>query len=172
MTLSRTALLLVGCAAVLAACSKPAGNTQTTTASGQTAANAQPAAPPAATSGPDTSIGEADLPHPRAGMWQVTTTMNGVHEHTSTHCYKGEAFEMRDKRVPGCTAWQFKRTFLGAYVVDAACAAHGMTSQYHAQVQGDFLGGHYTYDGKAHIQVGERAMDFASHVDAHWLGPC
>jgi hypothetical protein len=166
MTFSRSALVLVAGAALLAACSQPAGNTSTTTA-----ASGAPAA--AAATGPDTVISQADLPHPKAGLWATSSSMNGAPPSIHQTCYKGEPIKMNEHPIPGCTGLVLKRTFLGDYVMDAACAMHGMDSSMHVVVHGDFMGGAYTSDGKAHIVMpGRPPMDFTTHTEAHWVGPC
>jgi hypothetical protein len=168
MTFSRTALMLVAGGALLAACSQPGGNTAANTAA---ASSGAPAA--TATSGPDTVITQADLPHPKAGLWAISSSTNGGPAHTSQSCYKGEPLKMQEHQVPGCTGLILKRTFLGDYVMDAACNMHGMASSMHMVVHGDFLGGAYTTDGVAHIAMpGRPAMDITTHSEAHWLGPC
>jgi uncharacterized protein DUF3617 len=166
MTLSRTALLLVAGAGLLAGCSQPASNSATNTAAATSAA--------APASGPDTVITQADLPHPKAGLWMVTTSMNGGPAHTLQNCYKGEPLKMQDHAIPGCTGLVLKRTFLGDYVMDAACSSQqGMSSSMHMVVHGDFLGGSYTTNGTAHIAMpGRPPMDFTTHSEAHWMGPC
>jgi hypothetical protein len=167
MTFSRTALLLLASAGSLAACSQPAGNT-TTTAAGSSAA---PAAAPS--SGPDTAITAADLPHPRAGLWAVSTSTNGEPAHTAQSCYHGEPFKMNEHPVPGCTGMQLKRTFLGDYVMDASCSEHGIQTVMHMDVHGDFTGGSYTTNGSVHMVLpGRPPMDITSHSEAHWIGPC
>ena len=139
MTLSRTALLLVAGAALLAACNKTGGNTTTTAAAGSSAAPSA-AAP---SNGPDTVIAQADLPHPKAGLWAVSSSTNGGAPHTTQSCYKGEPLKLEQHPIPGCTGLILKRTFLGDYVMDAACSSPqgGMASSMHMVVHGDFLGG-------------------------------
>jgi len=171
MTLSRTALVFVAGAGLLAACSQPASNSATNSAATNTAAASSAA--PAPTSGPDTVITRADLPHPRAGLWMLTSSTNGGPAHTTQSCYKGEPLKMEEHPIPGCTGLILKRTFLGDYVMDAACSGHGVASSMHMVVHGDFLGGSYTTNGTAHIAIpGRPAMDITTHTDAHWMGPC
>jgi hypothetical protein len=171
MTLSRTALLLAASVALLAACNKTGGNTTTAAAAGSSTA----AASAAPASGPDTVITQADLPHPKAGLWAITSSTNGGPSHTTQSCYKGEPLKLEQHPIPGCTGLILKRTFLGDYVMDAACSSPqgGMSSSMHMVVHGDFLGGSYTTDGTAHITIpGRPALDLTSHSEAHWLGPC
>jgi hypothetical protein len=164
MTLSRTALVLLAGAALIAGCSQPASNT-TAAASG--------GAPAAAASGPDTVIGEADLPHPKAGLWVVSSSTNGGAPQTSQSCYHGEPFKMSEHQVPGCTGLVLKRTFLGDYVMDADCNEHGVTSAMHMVVHGDWTGGAYTTSGSLHMALpGRPPMDITTHSEAHWTGPC
>jgi hypothetical protein len=167
MTLSRTALILLAGAALIAGCSKSGDNTTA-------AASSASGAPAAAASGPDTVITEADLPHPKAGLWVVSSSTNGGPPHTSQSCYHGEPFKMNEHPVPGCTGLVLKRTFLGDYVMDAACGSQGgLSSSMHMVVHGDFTGGNYTTDGTAHIVMpGRPPLDFTSHGEAHWTGPC
>jgi hypothetical protein len=165
MTISRTALILVAGAALVAGCSKSGGNTTAAASAGA------PAAAP--TSGPDTVITAADLPHPKAGMWVVSSSTNGGPPHTSQSCYHGEPFKMNEHPVPGCTGTVLKRTFLGAYVMDADCAEHGFESSMHMDVHGDWTGGAYTTNGSVHMVFpGRPPMDITTHSEAHWMGPC
>ena len=168
MTPLRTTLLILAGAAALAACNKSGGNTTTTaqTTSGAPAAGA--------TGGPDTVISQADLPHPKAGMWVVTSSSNGAPPHVSHSCYKGEPLKLNEHPVPGCTGLVLKRTFLGDYVMDAACSSpQGMSSSMHVVTHGDFTNGAYTSDGTMHMVIpGRPPLDMTSHTEAHWLGPC
>ena len=166
MTMSRTALILVAAgAALVAGCSKSGGNTTAAASAGAPAS--------AATSGPDTVITSADLPHPKAGVWAVSTSTNGGPAHTSQSCYHGEPFKMNEHPVPGCTGMVLKRTFLGDYVMDAQCAEHGIESSMHMVVHGDWTGGSYTTNGSVHMVFpGRPPMDITTHSEAHWMGPC
>ncbi len=166
MTISRTALVLVAGAALIAGCSKAGGNAQTTAST-----SGAPAAAPS--SGPDTVITQADLPHPKAGLWVVSSSTNGGPPHTSQSCYHGEPFKMNEHPVPGCTGMVLKRTFLGDYVMDANCAEHGFESSMHMVVHGDWTGGAYTTNGAMHMVFpGRPPMDITTHSEAHWMGPC
>jgi len=170
MTPLRTTLLLVAGAALLAACSKPAGNTQTASASGAPAAGA-------AASGPDTVISENDIPHPKPGMWEVTTSSQNGPPTTDRNCVKADehvdiAKDMQ-KMKAFCSTFTFKKTFLGDYVIDSQCGMHGVTGTSHIVVHGDLLGGSYTTDSQGSFSMpGRPPMTFTTHTVSHWVGPC
>ena len=173
MNLSRTVLLIVAGPALLTACGKSGGGTQTATAASNAAAPAAPAAP---TSGPDTAITEADLPHPKLGMWEVTTTANGRQDPVEHNCMKqAQHISLKDlaqvRRY--CPGFTYKRTFLGDYVIDADCNTGQMRGVTHMVVHGDFTGGDYTTDSSATFSfAGRPPMTFTRHTVSHWIGPC
>jgi hypothetical protein len=165
MTFTRTALVLLAATALLAACSQPKSNT----AAGSTSA--------APATGPDITIGEADLPHPKLGMWVVTSSFNGGAPHVDHNCTKvDQGINLRkdlSKIGQVCSVFTLKRTFLGDYVLDATCGAHGMSSTIHDVIHGDFGGGSYTTDTTVHMTMTARpVLDLTTHSEAKWIGPC
>ncbi len=166
MTFTRTAILLVAGAALLAACSRPAGNTQTASGAASGAA---------AAGGPDTNITANDLPHPKAGMWEVATSVNGRPAETERNCESGQPINLgKDlEKIRQFCAISFKRTFLGDYVVDSTCNMQGIAGSTHMVVHGDFLGGGYTTDSTSSFTFpGRPATVTHLHSEAHWVGPC
>jgi hypothetical protein len=169
MTFTRTAVVLLAGAGLLAACSQPGGNTA--------ASSSAAAASATLATGPDVAINEADLPHPKLGMWVVTSSFNGRPPHVDHNCTKvDQSINLRKNlsRIGQvCSVFTLKRTFLGAYVLDATCGARGVSSTIHDVIHGDFTGGSYTTDTTAHMTLaGRPPMDFTTHSEAKWLGPC
>jgi hypothetical protein len=163
MTISRTLLCLAAGAALLAACSKPATN--------QAAAGGGSA--PAARSGPDVTITEADLPHLKAGLWSTTSTTPGDKgpPEASTHCETGETIKPQELGKH-CSQFSIKRTFLGAIVIDASCGQNGVTSTMHMTFKGDF---NSSVSGDSQVSMsmpGQPAHTFATHTESHYVGPC
>jgi hypothetical protein len=152
MTMMRTALCLVAGAGLLAACSKPA-------------------APVAASSGPDVIITQADLPKLKPGLWVTSVSENGAAATTSQHCETGEAVGMADMSKE-CTKFVFKRSVLGAITIDAACGAGGYSSTMHMQVRGDY---NSAIAGDAQITMilpGRPPTNITTHSESHYVGPC
>lgn len=145
----------------LAACSK-GGGANTTAAAGGGAAQA-----PA--SGPDTAIGEGDLPHLKAGYWEIKVTEAGGKTDTMHICDSGKAPNLKPK---SCSQFAFRRTFLGGIVMDATCGEGGYSSKMHMTAQGDF---NSAYSSDAHMTMtlpGRPPMDVTTHTDARWIGDC
>jgi hypothetical protein len=167
MITPRFTLVLLAGTALLAACGK----------SGQPAAPASAAPPSAAPasaapeSGGDTVITAAQLPVPKAGYWETTTTSNGGAPEVSHTCQSGKPID--PKLGHSCANFTIKRTFTGAYVIDGACSENGVSSSMHITVQGDFLGGGYTSDGKGSVTVPNHGtMEFNTHSVSKYVGPC
>ena len=157
--------LALAALSLLAACGpKPAGNA----AVGASATGA-PAAGGAG--GPDVQINLADLPHPKAGLWQNTIDDGDGKPTTMTTCMSGKTPTM-PKMPPGCSQFSIKRTFLGHIVMDMNCATPEFTMVMHSEAQGDFQSSMssdatMTMSGK---QMAARTTKM--HSEAHYLGPC
>jgi hypothetical protein len=72
----------------------------------------------------------------------------------------------------GCSTFTFKRTVLGAYVIDADCAEGPVASKMHMTASGDFNSS-YTTDSQVSIMMqGKPASSFTTHSITRWIGPC
>jgi hypothetical protein len=152
---------------LVAGCSKGGGQA-TNTASG--APGAPAAAAPA--SGPDTAITAADMPRLKAGYWETVTTTNGGAPETEHFCSSGKPLSMSRNAGHGCGTFSFKRTFLGAIVIDAACAEGPIASKIHMTASGDFNSS-YTTDGQVSLTMqGKPAQTMSTHSASHWVGAC
>ena len=163
MTIPRTALCLMAGASLLGACSRPA-------ASGQAAAGS---AAPAASSGSDVTITETDLPHLKPGLWSTTisSSNDGGKPDVSTHCETGETIKppSLDK---ACSRFSFKRTVLGAIVIDATCGQNGAVSTMHMSIHGDYNAG-IVGDSQVSLTLpGQPTRTFTAHTESHYVGPC
>ena len=157
-----TALVAVG---LLAACSPKAGGNATAAAGGAPGAAAAP------TSGPDVQITLADLPHPKAGLWQNVIDDGDGKPDTITSCLSGKTPSM-PKMPPGCSQFSIKRTFLGHLVMDMNCTTPQFSMVMHSEASGDFQtnmssDATMTMSGKS---VGTRTTKM--HTEAHYVGPC
>ena len=157
MTAIRTALCLAAAAGLLAACSKPATNQ---------------AAAPAAASGPDVTITQADLPKLKPGLWVTAVSENGAAPTTSQHCETGEASVGMADMSKECSKFVFRRSVLGAISIDAACGAGGYSSTLHMTVHGDY---NTAIAGDAQIAMtlpGRPPTNITTHSESHYAGPC
>jgi hypothetical protein len=160
---------------LLAGCGKSGGAANTASAGGNAAAGGPAAAAPAR--GPDVAIAAADLPHLKAGYWESTTvttsaTSNGAGPEVHRFCSSGKPIAPPSQMGHGCSTFSFKRTFLGAIVIDAACAEGPVASKLHMTASGDF-NSTYTTDSQASIIVqGQPPSNFTTHSVARWVGPC
>jgi hypothetical protein len=153
---------------LLAGCSKGGGAANTTAAGGGPAA---PAAK-APTSGPDVAIQASDMPRARAGYWETSTSTNGAAPEVHKFCESGKPISAPGQLGKGCQSFTFKKTFLGGYVIDAACAEGPVSTTLHMSVSGDFTNT-YTSDAQASISTqGRPTSTFSTHSVAHWVGPC
>lgn len=152
---------------LLAGCSKSGG-------AGNAAAGPA-AAPPV--SGPDVAINPSDAPHPKAGYWETTTLTNSATSHGSGpeihhYCSSGKAVSVPAERGHGCSTYSFKRTFLGAVVIDAECAEGPISSKMHMTASGDFNSSYTTDSQVSLIMQGRPASTFTTHSVSRYLGPC
>lgn len=162
MKLTPTAAIALAALSLLAACGPKGGGNATATASGGGAAPA---------SGPDVSLTFADLPHPKAGLWQTTLDDGDGKPASSTTCYSGKTPTM-PKMPPGCSQFNIKRTFLGHIVMDMNCATPEFTMVMHSEAQGDFQ---TSMSSDATMTMSTKQMaprTTKMHSEAHYLGPC
>ncbi len=164
MKLLRSAALAALGLALVAGCSQKGG-------AANTAAGAPGGSASAPASGPDTAITEADLPHPKAGLWEVSMTTDGAPAEVSRHCESAATIKPPQAN-PECSKFEMKRTFLGAVVFDISCNAGPVSSTIHATATGDFNSS-YSSDTVATITLqGQPPKTIKTHTDAHYVGPC
>ncbi len=149
---------------LLAGCSKGGG------AASNGAAGGTAAAPPA--SGPDVNIAASDLPHLKAGYWEQTTTTNGAGPEVHRFCSSGKPVSPPAQMGRGCSTFSFKRTFLGAIVVDADCAEGPVSSKMHMTASGDFNSTYVADSQVSIVMQGRPASNFSTHSVSRWIGPC
>ncbi|HVM98647.1 MAG TPA: DUF3617 family protein [Caulobacteraceae bacterium] len=152
---------------LLGACGPKGGNA---TAAGPAGATAAPGAQ--AQGGPDTVIDFSALPRPRAGLWQNVIDDGDGHPDTTTSCLSGK---MPNIKLPkNCSQMSFKRTFLGAIVMDMDCGAPNGAYHFtaHTVATGDFQSSMVS-DGTMTMQMqGRPPQVIKSHTEAKYLGPC
>jgi hypothetical protein len=153
---------------LIAACGQKGGNA-TASAGGTSSGGGAPAA---ATSGADTTLTMADLPHPKAGLWETTITDTDLPKpSTDTNCLSGQAPSMT-KMPEGCADLSIKRTFTGQIVIDANCKTPQFTMVAHSVSTGDFQT-HMSTDSESTMTMqGQPPRMSKMHIDAHWVGPC
>ncbi|MFI4934802.1 MAG: DUF3617 domain-containing protein [Caulobacterales bacterium] len=163
------ALCLAGAAlglVLVAGCSSKGGGANTAVAGGPGA----PAAAPA--SGPDTVITAADLPHPKAGLWQVSNSVDGAPATLHQNCETGGTDFKPEQLGKGCSKFEFKRTFLGGVVINAECGEGTVKTAMHIVGSGDFTST-YVSDGTVTVTSGDQPpRTIKSHSEAHYIGPC
>ena len=170
MTVSKAAGLAALGLLLVAGCSKGAGQTAHTAATAATAG-----APPAAVasaSGPDKAITAADMPHLKAGYWETVSTTNGEAPETRRFCSSGKPLAPPKNESHACSTFSFKRTLLGAIVVDADCAEGPVASKMHMTVSGDFNSSYTTDTQASIIMQGKPASTINTHSVSHWVGAC
>jgi hypothetical protein len=146
---------------LLAACGPKGGGAATAQAGG--------AAAPAA-SGPDVVIGQADLPHPRPGLWQNVIDSGDGHPETITSCLSGRTVDFRTPK--NCAKVSFRRTILGAIVADMDCGTGQFHFTSHTVATGDFQSA-MSSDGETTMQApGQPPRTIKMHTEARWVGAC
>ncbi len=172
--MNRTNLLvLVACAAALAACSKPAAQSSAASAAVASAASAAaPAAPaPAAAAGPAGPINVAELPAPAAGLWKRTSSQDGGAAQDSTKCLSGKPIDPTEGG-PACTKITALRTATGGFVVDGDCPANGVSAKLHMAGEGDFKTSFTTDTTMSMSGGGGPAMSLSNHSVWTYVGAC
>jgi hypothetical protein len=156
---------------LLAGCGKSGGAANIVAPGGAAGAGAAGASG-APTHGPDVAIQQGDMPRLKAGYWESTTTTNGAEAEVHKFCSSGKPVSAPPSMGRGCSTFTFKRSFLGAFVVDADCAEGPVASKMHMTANGDF-NSTYTTDSQVSIMMqGRPASNFTTHSVARWVGPC
>ena len=156
---------LAALALVLVAGCSPKGGGGANTAAGS------PGAPAAPASGPDTVITEADLPHLKAGVWEITTSGAGEPTETRRRCETGESIKPQQVGK-GCSKFELKRTFLGGFVIDAVCASGGVASTMHITASGDFNSSYSSDNDGTMTVTGQAPVVIKTHTEGRYIGPC
>jgi hypothetical protein len=170
MSAFRTVSALALCAGLLVACSKPAGGGGA--ASGAAAGSASGASGAAsATPGPDVEVNEAQLPHPRAGLWKAVNKDDASDQGT-TFCVTDRPFNV-GKLKAYCSKFVFHRTWTGGLVIDSVCGKGGVTSTMHGTATGDFQTG-YSSDMQMSftLKPGDPPHVSETHMDYRYVGAC
>jgi hypothetical protein len=145
---------------LLAACGPKGGGNQ---------AGGAPGAP--AATGPDVPITMADLPRPKAGLWQSTIDDGDGKPASTTSCYSGKQPDL-GKMPQTCQTMTFKRTILGAIVIDMACANPDFSLTMHSVATGDFQSAMSSDATMSMTMKGQPPKVSKMHTEAHWVGPC
>ena len=167
MRLTPTAAVALAALSLLAACGPKGGGNATASAG----APGSPSATGAPASGPDVAITMADLPRPKAGLWQNTLDDGDGKPTTTTTCYSGKTPNM-PKMPQGCSQLGIKRTFLGAVTMDMNCATPDFTMVMHSTVTGDFQSSMSSDAVMTMSMKGSAPKTSKMHSEAHYIGPC
>ena len=153
--------LCVGLAGLAGGC-KPKG--------GGEAAKPASAAAPAAPGG-DVVIGEADLPHPRAGAWERTDPSED-HGAPDRFCVVDRPFSIGKLRAT-CQKFVFHRTMTGGLTIDSECGRGGVSSKMHMSATGDFQSA-YSTDVRMAITLrpGEPPHMVNTKMNFRYVGAC
>ena len=155
---ARTACLIVLSAALLAGCSPKAGG-------------AGNAAAPEADAGVGPQLSEADMPHPKAGLWSYESDTAGP-EGKQELCLTGKLLTLFIAR-PSCEYIR-QKTAAGGYVMDSTCTnPGGSTAKIHAVAAGDFNADFTTDTAIGYTAApGGSSMATRAHTRSKYLGPC
>ncbi|HZZ87740.1 MAG TPA: DUF3617 family protein [Caulobacteraceae bacterium] len=159
MPIAMTALAL----ASLAACGPKGG--------GNMAASGGSVAPATSAPAADVAVNMADLPHPRAGLWQNTIDDGDGKPATDTSCLSGKTPTM-PKMPPGCSQFSIRRTILGHYVMDMNCTTPRFTMVMHSEASGDFQNSMSSDATMSMTVAGQPPQTHKMHTEAHYVGPC
>jgi hypothetical protein len=162
MKLTPTAAVALAALSLVAACGPKGGGNATASGGGPGASGA---------SGPDVQINLADLPRPKAGLWQNVIDNGDGKPDTTTSCLSGKAPAM-PKMPAGCSQFSIKRTFLGHVVMDMNCTTPQFTMVMHSEATGDFQS-NMSSDATMTMSTPQMAAKTSKlHTEAHYLGPC
>ena len=155
----RAACLIVLSAALVAGCGPKAGG----------AGNA--AAAPEADAGVGPQLTEADMPHPKAGLWSYESQTAGP-EGKQPMCLTGKLLTLFIAR-PSCQNTR-QKTAAGGYVMDSACTSdNGSVTKVHAVAAGDFNADFTTDVSIGYVAAaGGPGMATENHTRSKYLGPC
>ena len=153
----RAVCLIVLSAALLAGCGPKAGG------------NA--AAAPEADAGVGPQLTEADMPHPKAGLWSYESDTAGP-EGKQQMCLTGHLLALFIAR-PSCQNTR-QKTAAGGYVMDSTCTnPSGSTAKIHAVAAGDFNADFTTDTAIGYTSApGGSGMATRAHTRSKYLGPC
>jgi hypothetical protein len=163
MRLANAAAIAATTVIALSACS-PKGGANSAATGGR--------APQAAATGPDTPIAEGDLPHLRAGYWEIKTKGAEGQAQALHFCDAGKPVNFRSATARGCSQFNFRRTFTGGIVMDAQCLQNGVSSTIHVEASGDFNSAYSSDMSVTMTKPGEPPTSFKDHTDARWVGDC
>jgi hypothetical protein len=112
---------------------------------------------------------EADMPHPKAGLWEMKSAVTGVRQ----NCLSGQVLTVFAAR-PGCGQVSRQRSADGAVVMNSQCqGAGGATSTAAVSATGDgqtSLSVELAIHSAAKAEAPKIAM--SDHIDYRYLGPC
>lgn len=164
--------LAVG-AALLTACSKKPEQTAPGAASAPppTAAPADGTAPAVALATPG-PITLAELPAPKAGLWQRVSQSDSDPAQTDTKCQDGKPLDPT-KDGPPCQKINAMRTATGGFTIDGVCGAgKGVSGKMHLAGEGDFSRA-YTTDTNIVLTGGPGGdMTLKNHSVWTYVGAC
>jgi len=163
--------------ALIGGCSKKTAESSSTTTSTTTTSSA-PAATPAvsaalaaAAGGPTTPITAAQMPAPKAGLWERVSTQDAEAPITDRKCVAGKPMDpMADG--PPCKQVEYRRTATGGVVVDAACPNNGVTAKLHMTAEGDFNSAYVTESTMTMSMAGSPDNTMKNHSTYKYVGAC
>lgn len=149
---------LVACAG-LAACSKPASR-------------GGPSSGAPASSAPGSAvIGAAELPHPRAGQWELIDAGGAPADH-SRFCVADRPINLGHMREH-CQTLAIHRTPTGGVVMDAACKTGDVATKMHMEAKGDFQSAYSTdMQMTFTLHPGDTPHVSNTHMEYRYVGPC
>ncbi|HEY2710201.1 MAG TPA: DUF3617 family protein [Caulobacteraceae bacterium] len=163
MKLSPTAAIAIAGLCFVTACGPKAGGNAaaggTTTAAGGAQA-----------SGPDQVISFADLPRPKAGLWQQTMDDGDGHPASTTSCLSGKNPNV--KMPKSCTQFTITRTFLGAIKMHMNCSSPEFSMVSDAVATGDMQSSMTSDMTMTVTMQGQPPKTSKMHIDAKYMGPC
>jgi hypothetical protein len=168
----RRVITALGLAALtlFAACSKKSD----APAPASNAAAPAPAAAPtptAAAADPASATTADQLPAPKAGLWERTSSQDGAAAETDRHCADGKPIDPMSGG-PKCAKMNISRTPTGGYIIDADCPNNGVDAKLHGTIEGD-VNSAYTSDTTMTMsQAGTPAMVTKNHSTWKYVGAC
>jgi hypothetical protein len=117
----------------------------------------------------DQVITAADLPRPRPGYWERSVSTSGGPARVSHFCQSSAPVPIGDVGR-GCSAFTYKRTFLGQILIDAACSEGPISTTLHVAISGDFKSSYVTDGAMTLTLQGHPPQRFVTHAEARYLG--
>ena len=154
----RKACLIVLSTAIAAGCGPKAGGRGN-------------AVTPDANAGVGAQLTEADMPHPKAGLWSYESDTAGPKDKQPL-CLTGKLLTLFIA-PPSCQNTR-QKTAAGGYVMDSTCTAgDGSTTKVHAVAAGDFNADFITDFSIGFVaHAGGSGMATHNHTRSKYLGPC